>query len=532
MESRGGSPAEREEAILGVRLPLDRGGRFWQRVAQGESVISDDVRGTSAMAAAYRRFVGSQFDSNAIRYIRSFLAVPLRHRDQVIGLLTLSKSEPRFYTARHAYLASAIAVHAATAIANARLFEDARSAQAAAARQVERLQALMAITRELLVATKVERVLDLVVVAATRLVTAMGATVGLVPEDGEHITVAASAGESLADGTAALLCGSEPLLLEHAAIGEVLTRGEPVVFDLDRPWCPTNPSPAISNVEASQPHRRVVIVPMLVDGTSIGILRVHDHPGRTFTADDLHLIQALADQGALAVSHARLLTRDNDAAVLEERARLARDLHDSVTQSLFSLGMLARAAHLQHERHDDRLHDTLARIASLAQDSVVEMRALLFELHPASLVEKGLSQALADLVEAAGRDGTPQVTFTTTTNVQPDVAMTEAMFRIAQEALANARKHAHATVITVTLAETDGHVVLTIADNGVGFDPAVPRPGSADGGSGGMGLWTMRDRALAAGMLLTVHSTAGLGTVIHVKAPIPDRGTATSASPR
>jgi signal transduction histidine kinase len=95
----------------------------------------------------------------------------------------------------------------------------------------------------------------------------------------------------------------------------------------------------------------------------------------------------------LTIAHARLLRRSQDAAVLEERARVARDLHDSVTRSLFSMGMLARAAQLQYERHDARLYGTLNRIASLAQDSLVETRALLFELHPASLMEKGLVQA-------------------------------------------------------------------------------------------------------------------------------------------
>jgi signal transduction histidine kinase len=103
--------------------------------------------------------------------------------------------------------------------------------------------------------------------------------------------------------------------------------------------------------------------------------------------------------------------------------------------------------------------------------------------------------------------------------------MTVAMFRIAQEALANARKHAQATAMSVTLTEADGAVVLTIVDNGVGFDPASPRPVVADGGSGGMGLRSMRDRAVAARMILSVHSAAGAGTTIEVTASLASVGT-------
>jgi signal transduction histidine kinase len=159
------------------------------------------------------------------------------------------------------------------------------------------------------------------------------------------------------------------------------------------------------------------------------------------------------------------------------------------------------------------------------------MRTLLFELHPASLAEKGFSHALADLITSAGREEGPQITFTSTRMVEPKPETTVAMFRIAQEALANARKHAHAASIRVTLAETDGQIVLTVADDGVGFDLGAPRPVTADTRSGGMGLRSMRERAEAAGLTLTVHSALGAGTAILVVAPIGGDDTTTMVPP-
>jgi len=205
--------------------------------------------------------------------------------------------------------------------------------------------------------------------------------------------------------------------------------------------------------------------------------------------------------------------------VLEERARLARDLHDSVTQSIFSLSMLAQAARTQHSRASDRLGPTLERISTLAQEALIEMRSLLFELQPAALAELGLPSALERLVAAMRIRGDVAITCTAATDARPAPDVELALFRIAQEALANALKHARAAHISVALEDADGHVVLAIADDGVGFDPAAPPAPSADGASGGMGLRSMRDRAAAAVIELTVTSATGAGTTIRAAAP-------------
>lgn len=159
-------------------------------------------------------------------------------------------------------------------------------------------------------------------------------------------------------------------------------------------------------------------------------------------------------------------------------------------------------------------------MATLAQEALVEMRTLLFELRPDSLAEEGLGPALARLVETfRGRTGMAlSYSGTAAGRLAPNAEM--AAFRIVQEALGNAAKHAQANEAAVTLAVRDGVVRITMRDNGVGFDPAARVAASADGRSGGQGLRSMRERAAGAGLVLRVESAPGSGTTIAIEAPL------------
>jgi signal transduction histidine kinase len=520
LESRGASAAEREEAIVGVRLPLARGGRFWRELARGEPVIIADVRADGELARAYRSFVGQHFEGEAIRYIRSLLAVPLVHRERVIGLLTLSRTEPGYYTPRHARLATAIATHAAAAIENARLYEQARAAQAGLARQLDRLAALAGITQQLLAATELDAVLAVVVESAVRLSETNGAAVGLVEDQGRRLRFVAVGGEprDYAErfGTATL----DEAFLGATAIGQALRRREVIAIGDYTLWRQgAQPHQAHAVADALQ-LRAVVVAPLLVDGATIGVLRVHDTAARTFAPEDVGLIQALADQAALAIEHARLLDRGREAAILEERSRLARELHDSVTQSIFSLSMLSQAARQQHERASDQLGPTLERIGVLAQEALIEMRSLLFELHPASLAEKGLARALEQLIASMRLRGGPTIAYSAETDARPEPEAELALLRIAQEALANAIKHAGAGEVSVTLVEAAGRLTVTVTDDGAGFDPSTPVLSAGAGRSGGMGLRSMRERAAQAGVALEILSAPDAGTTVRATAPL------------
>jgi signal transduction histidine kinase len=436
---------------------------------------------------------------------------------EVVGMLALYHRRERVYSEAEVQLAQAFTDQAAVALHNARLMAQEHAARQAAARQVERLDTLAGITRRLLAAPQLEDIFDVVVDAAGRLCDAAGAMVSLLDPDERIIRVAAHRGpverlvEQMRPGVQVT-----PEYLAMTATGRALSTNEAVVVE------DFSALPRTSNRQATLDAgvRAFVVAPLRLDGRPIGLLWVTDTRPRGFEPSDVALVQALADQAALAIGHARLATRDQEAAVLEERARLARDLHDSVTQTIFSLGMLARAAQAQQQRGAAALPGTLDRIAALATDALAEMRALLFELRPGALVEEGLTAALAKLVAAVQVRSDVPVTFMGESSARLGTAAETAVFRIVQEALNNAVKHARASAIAVAVREEDGRLVVTVHDDGIGFEPG--------GGGGGLGMATMRERAAATGIGYRCVSTSGAGTTITVDAPLPVVATASA----
>ena len=267
--------------------------------------------------------------------------------------------------------------------------------------------------------------------------------------------------------------------------------------------------------------RSILLLPLVNgDGEWIAVLTVGSPDSGGFRGHTVRTYLTVAAQVGLALQNLRLLTQIREAAVVEERARLARDLHDSVTQSVFSLGMMARAAQAQYARGLPTVADTLEKIGALAGEALVEMRALLFELRPTALAEGGLRAALEQLaVSFKARTGT-EVQFTAETDARPLHDVEIAIFRIVQEALANAANHAQATEVAISMSETSGRLTVSVSDNGAGFDPTAPVIASTDGRSGGLGLRSMRERAVATGLALDISSAPGQGTTITMVAPV------------
>ena len=454
--------------------------------------------------------------------IVSALRLPLfEPGGQVTGMLALYHRQERLYSESEVRLAQVFTDQIAVALHNARLAEKERAAREAAARQLERLTTLAQITEQLLATTDLDQVLRVVVEAAGRLCDASGAMVALLDAGRRRMTVAAAHGplRTYFEERAPQVILDDPDFLATAT-GRAYATGGTVVVEDYAAWPQANPAQAQSLAAGV---RAIVAAPLRVEGAVIGILWVGDVVARPFAPEDVALVEALADQAALAIEHARLERRSRDAAVLEERARLARDLHDSVTQTVFSLSMLARAAQTQHARSAGALGATLERIGTLAQEALTEMRALLFELRPSALAEEGLAAALEKLVASyrARMDAPLVYTYTGEAAVRLPEETETAIFRIVQEALGNAVKHARATQVALTLAAADGRLTVTVVDNGTGFDPGAPPAAAPDGRSGGMGMRTMRERAAAAGLTLRVASTPGAGTTVTVAVPLP-----------
>lgn len=264
-------------------------------------------------------------------------------------------------------------------------------------------------------------------------------------------------------------------------------------------------------------------IPLVSSGRMFGELNVYLRAGQTLTDDDETYLLALADQAAVAAQNATLFRTAAHNATLVERQRLSRDLHDSVSQALFSMTLHARAA----ERHlesaglspDSAPAEEVARLRELTQGALAEMRALLFELRPGALAEEGLSSALTKQAAAMSARGQVPIDVEVPAGRVPlPAGVEEHLYRLVLEALHNALKHAEAARITVRITHTTGPdgipgLRLEVADDGLGFDPERPRPGH-------LGLHTMRERATAAGAQLRLESAPGAGARVVVELPV------------
>ncbi len=260
-----------------------------------------------------------------------------------------------------------------------------------------------------------------------------------------------------------------------------------------------------------------IAVPFGYQGTHNAVLMlVYDHPINP-SASELQLISTFADHAAVAMHNAFLYEQAQQAAALEERHRLARDLHDSVTQSLFSMSLLAQVLPALWESQPQEATQSLDELRRLSKEALAEMRALLFQLRPVALEEEGLVEALRRHIESLRRRDGPALTFAASGEAERlPLPVEEALFRVASEAVGNALKHANAREIAVALDIRDGAATLTVQDDGRGFDRAMhqPQPGH-------LGLPGMRERAERIGSLLQIESAPGAGTTITVRAAIP-----------
>jgi nitrate/nitrite-specific signal transduction histidine kinase len=252
-----------------------------------------------------------------------------------------------------------------------------------------------------------------------------------------------------------------------------------------------------------------LVVPLRVGGHVIGTLDVLSQKTDAFTAADVLATQILCDQTAIAIVNARLYEQSRELAVVQERNRLARELHDSVTQSLYSLGLLSEGwRRLVSAGQLENVEEHLARIGEISQSALKEMRRLIYELRPPVLEQEGLLGALHQRLEAVeGRVGI-DARLEVEDLVDMPAYMEEGLYRIALEALNNSLKHASANSVTVRISTDGTQLALEVIDDGVGFDP------EPSGHDGRMGITGMRERAAQIGGDLIVIAEPGAGTMI------------------
>jgi signal transduction histidine kinase len=250
-------------------------------------------------------------------------------------------------------------------------------------------------------------------------------------------------------------------------------------------------------------------MPMVVRDRLIGVLTLSHGGVDFFTPHHARLVRAVADQAAIAVENARLIAEAHERTVLEERQRLARDLHDAVTQMLFSASLIGDVLPRLWERDPERARRSLEDLRLLTRGALAEMRMLLLELRPAALQAGSLGDLLRHLVDAAGGHNLLPVRLHVDEQAPVPEDVRVNVYRVVQEALNNARKHARATEVSIRVAASPERVELVVKDNGRGF---VQQMVSADH----HGLAIMHERAASIGASLCVWSRPERGTIVQL----------------
>lgn len=413
--------------------------------------------------------------------------VPLKAGDEWFGLLNVAAPDKIHFSEEELALLESVGYQIGTAIKRTRLYQGQQ-------KRAEQYLKVGEISKDLGVLTDLHKVPSEVVQAiGTRF---NWATVSFLVPEGSRISLRA--------------------LYEQ---GHVQTEGKSVLLDEAGPIGAAVRSGTIIKVTSEEalglrnlglpPFRTAVVVPVHLRSQVTGILFLTSTKAVDFDESDQEILQSLGDHISIAMENARLYQQRREWTKHEERNRLARDLHDSVCQNLFSLTLMARGMEAMLGETDPLVAQSMQDMQKLTEDALKEMRSLIWQLRPAGL-EQGLLTALKEYAEKLGLvvheklEGVCQL----------PRSIEESLLRIGQEALNNVSKHAGVREAQLSVKVTDRQVCMTVMDQGAGFSWGTGKtPGS-------LGMISMRERAELLGGLFFVESEPGKGTKLSVSFPL------------
>ena len=444
----------------------------------------------------------------------SVIGMPIEWCGRMIGFLGVGTGNARL-GAEEAETLALFARPAAIAITNAQRYQDERQ-------RADRMALVARVARLLTADVRLDELLQRALDSIHELLGFPHVVIPLIePEEPDVLVLNVKGGHARQ-----LVPGEYRIPISRGIMGEAArTRRAVLVNDVttDPRYLPT-PDGAAGRAELA--------VPILLGDRVLGVVNVERH--EPFGDEDAAIVGIIADQLAVAIENARLYASAQQVAVLEERQRLARELHDAVTQHLSSIALIAQTLEPAYARGTEEGEERARRVVELSQVALDEMRVLLAELRPAArrgsgaggdeppagaartrLRYHGLAEALALLAADVSRDALP-VAVDVGRYVPRPLAEEEALYRIAQEALSNVRKHAGATRARLRLETIGRTTVLSVADDGRGFTASVETTGEHAIQMGGLGLLTMRERAAAISGAIRIDSSAGAGTTVEV----------------
>lgn len=426
------------------------------------------------------------------------IIVPLVSRDRIFGAITLVSTESGIhYEQADLELAKEIAHRAGIAIDKARLYREVVEQR----RLAESLSDIALAVNSTL---DVDQVSRLILENIPDVVPHDAADIILI--EGEQGRIVHTTGLSDNDivSIEKHLSGRKLKLVDFPIFQRMIQTHAPIVLG------DVAEEPTWVNVPTDKPLPAYLSVPLHLRGKTIGFLDVRSSTPHFFTKAHVERLEALAAQASTAISNAQLYAQAQELAAFEERQRLARDLHDAVTQMLFSSSLIAESLpRLRNANSLEKLWERIEQLARLNRGAHAEMRNLLLQMRSSNVRQPELTALLEQLADAAmGRNPLKiALKFEGDYLLPPNVQA--AFYRIAQESLNNTVKHARATTVDIILAAYEAEATLTITDNGRGFDPLQLR-------SQGQGLDNMHERANDIGARVTVTSARGQGTTVQV----------------
>jgi signal transduction histidine kinase len=460
-----------------------------QRTAIGHLPVGQGILGVLISDVRPLRLADIAGDPRSVGFppnhppMRSFLGAPVMARGQVFGNLYMTeKRGAAEFDADDERTLVLLAVQAGVAIENARLYEEVQ-------RRAERLEAVRELTDVMLAGAEPATALAMLAARARELVATDLAVVLTATADGDLLIRAA-------DG---FLAGHE--LAVDTLSRAVVATGEAAV------------ATAPTDAGGAGPDGPTVIVPLRAADRTFGVLAVLRSAGRpAFSEQEIALVETFAGQAAIALEYTRAQSELRRLAVLEDRERIAAELHDGAIQALFAVGMrLQGAASLAVDAEQrGRIETAVGEIDHTIRD----LRNYIFGLRPGVLAEQHLEQALRQLVD----DFQQRTGVTTVADIDQGVAAELApragdVVQLTREALSNVSRHAGAATCRVSLHRSEAGALLEIDDDGTGFDPATVRPGQ--------GLGNLAARAERLGGRLELHSVESEGTTVSVVLPPP-----------
>jgi signal transduction histidine kinase len=351
-----------------------------------------------------------------------------------------------------------------------------------------------------------DNLLEFIMVHAEYLTNAEGAAVLLLSDDGQWLEVATPV-----HSPSGMKAGAR-LLAEEALPGlAIASQKIQVSNDIGH----SEQAAPICSLLRPVVLRSLMCAPLIAQGKNLGVLMVWNKRGQIFTQNDNRLISLFADQAALALQNAHLHAQNRQLAIEEERHRLARDLHDSVTQSLYGIALAAQTSLklLDQPSVDGEIRGALEHIQVASRTALTDMRDQLSDLHPTALTTGGLMEALAQHCAVLGEQYALAIEFVADQEPPVSTCQREALYYIAREALWNTVKYAGAKRAHVWLTMESKQVALTIMDDGAGFDPTIFARTETTG------LRNMEERAKLVGGTFELETQLGRGTRVTVRIP-------------